>query len=73
MRYKKRNNQTKSKILIASFLFLIIVTFITTYTLTYSEYTTATTLSEVENASGVFDNIVVVDDFSSDYNYYMGL
>ena len=73
MRYKKRNNQTKSKILIASFLFLIIVTCITTYTLTYSEYTTATTLSEVENASGVFDNIVVVDDFSSDYNYYMGL
>lgn len=73
MRYKKRINQTKSKILIASFLFLIIVTFITTYTLTYSEYTTATTLSEVENASGVFDNIVVVDDFSSDYNYYMGL
>ena len=73
MRYRKKLNKTKSKILLASFLFLIAITFITTYTFTYSEYTTATTLSEVENASGVFDNVVVVDDFSSDYNYYMGL
>ena len=73
MRYRKRINKTKTEILLASILFLIIITCITTYTLTYSEYTTATTLSEVENASGVFDNIVVVDDFSSDYNYYMGL
>ena len=70
MRYR---NVKTSKILITIILSVFVIASITTYSLTYSEYTTTTTLSEVENASGIFDNTVVVDDSTSDYNYYMSL
>lgn len=73
MRYRKKLDNKKTKLLLTIFLALVMITYITTYTLTYSEYTTTTTLSKVENASGVFGNVVVVDDFLNDYNYYMGL
>lgn len=69
---KRKNNKT-SKILLTVILALIVIASITTYALTYSEYTTTTTLSEVENNSGVFDNMVIVDETESDYNYYESL
>ena len=66
-------NIKKSKVLLTAFFALIAIAYITTFSITYSEYTTTTTLSDVENNTGIFDNVVVLDDFVADYNYYMGL
>lgn len=69
----KKTSMIKSKLIIIMFLLVIIMLYTGTYAFTYSEYTTVTTLSEVENATGIVDNSVVLDEFLSDYNYYMGL
>ena len=61
----------KSRILLVVFLGCLLVTSITTYSLTYSEITTAT--DSTNSLSGISNNVITIDDALSDKYYYNSL
>ena len=67
---KKKNTTVKtSRIILASLYFLLFYFGLTTFLKTYGEF-----VSTVEPvASGKVDNVMYVDDLTSDYNYFKGL
>ena len=65
----------KKKFSKKTIVFFALILLISTYFIarTYAAYPTAINLSQTPDRSGVNGNVVTVDDWLRDYNYYMGL
>ena len=64
--------KVKKSMLLWAFV-LVLLTSLSIVGKTYGLYPTAVSLAEQSNRSGVSGTVVTVDDWLSDYNYYMGL
>ena len=64
-----KNIKMRKRFFVVSCLFLVLALNISTYFFTFSEYVSKLSTTE----TGVYENVVTLNDIEADYNYYMGL